>query len=98
MNIEDIGERQIKTPARAIMINGGDNVALVLNEVHAGDKVILATDWYEVAAQTIPTGHKMAISFVEAGKPIIKSGEVVGIASRSIQPGEHVHTHNLRAA
>src|SRR6476620_11327612 len=45
MNIEDIGERQIKTPARAIMVNRDDNVAVLLNEVQAGDEVMLGADW-----------------------------------------------------
>lgn len=95
MKIEDVGERQIKTPARAIMVNRGDNVAVVLNEVRAGEKVILGADWTQEAIQSIPTGHKMAIAVVEPGQPVIKFGEVIGLARRRIEPGEHVYVHNL---
>ncbi|MEI6045508.1 MAG: UxaA family hydrolase [Chloroflexota bacterium] len=96
MNIEDIGEREIKTLPRAIMVNRDDNVAVVLSEVHAGDQVVLNTDWVEVAMQSIPPGHKMAIDYVKPGQPVIKFGEVIGFAVRLIQPGEHVYLHNLR--
>ncbi len=98
MNIKDVGERRIKTRARAIIISRSDNVALVLSEVHVGDEVILSPDWSEIAIQTIPPGHEIAIREVESGQPIIKSGKVIGVATRRIYPGEHVYIHNLLAA
>lgn len=98
MKIEDVGERQIKTPARAIMVSRDDNVAVLLTEVHVGEEVILSTGWSEIALQAIPPGHKMAVVALEAGESIIKFGEVIGRATRQIQPGEHVHVHNLEAA
>jgi altronate hydrolase len=80
------------------MVSRCDNVAVVLSEVHAGDQVVLNTDWVEVAVQSIPPGHKMAIDYVRPGQPVIKFGEVIGFANRLIRPGEYVHVHNLRAA
>jgi altronate dehydratase small subunit len=32
---------------------------------------------------------------MEAGDDIMKYGEVIGAAVRSIRAGEHVHVHNL---
>jgi altronate hydrolase len=96
MNVEDIGERRIKTPARAIMVNRDDNVAVVLNEVRAGEKVILGADWSQVAVQNIPVGHKMAIASLQPGDAVIKFGQVIGVARQKIEPGEYVHLHNLQ--
>jgi altronate hydrolase len=43
----------------------------------------------------IPAGHKLAIRSVEAGAPVRRYGQIIGFATRDIQAGEHVHTHNL---
>ena len=43
----------------------------------------------------IPYGHKVAISKIEKGELINKYGEEIGIATKNIEPGEHVHVHNL---
>lgn len=98
MNVDDIGERKIKAPSRAIRVNRSDNVAVVLGEVRAGDEVMLVAGWVEVARHSIPPGHKMAIRYMRAGEPVINSGEIIGFAIRPIQPGEYVHVHNLAYA
>ncbi len=46
----------------------------------------------------IPFGHKKALRAIAQGESIIKYGYPIGIAVRDIQPGEHVHTHNLKTA
>ena len=43
----------------------------------------------------IPFAHKIALSKIEKSNFIYKYGQIIGIASRDILPGEHVHTHNL---
>ena len=40
-------------------------------------------------------GHKIAIGDIGEGDRIIKYGETIGYASRMIEPGEHVHVHNM---
>ncbi|MEO8502788.1 MAG: altronate dehydratase family protein [Acidobacteriota bacterium] len=44
----------------------------------------------------IKIGHKVALRALSAGAPVIKFGHVIGVATREIAAGEHVHTHNLR--
>ena len=44
--------------------------------------------------ERIPAGHKVAISKINSGSPIIKYGQIIGFASKRILPGDHVHTHN----
>ncbi len=98
MNYQDVGERKIKPPARAVLVNRVDNVAILLSDVKAGDTISLGTGRVEVAAEDIPAGYKIAIQALPAGHPVITHGVTIGTATRAIQRGEHVHFHNLRAA
>jgi altronate hydrolase len=43
----------------------------------------------------VPSGHKVALQRIEAGEPVRRYGQVIGLAGQPILPGEHVHVHNL---
>ncbi len=43
----------------------------------------------------IPAGHKIALRPIRAGEAVIKYGAPIGNASRDIDAGEWVHSHNL---
>ena len=43
----------------------------------------------------IPAGHKVALTPIAKGTPVIKYAQKIGLASADIAPGDHVHTHNL---
>lgn len=43
----------------------------------------------------IPFGHKIALSPIKKGEQVTKYGEEIGIATRDIAVGEHVHIHNI---
>ena len=43
-------------------------------------------------------GQKYARAAIPAGTAVIKYGFPIGLATRDIAPGEHVHTHNLATA
>ncbi len=45
----------------------------------------------------IPAGHKFALRDIPKGEYVIKYGEIIGRASRDIQAGEWVHTHNVKS-
>lgn len=47
--------------------------------------------------ERIPNGHKFALTDIPEGKYVIKYGEVIGRATKSISKGEWVHTHNLKS-
>jgi hypothetical protein len=98
MRIEDIGERQIKAPARALMIGRDDNVAVLLRDVKAGEAILLNSMRVEIAAEDLPAGNKIATMPLAVGQPVINCGQVIGTAIRFIQPGERVHYHNLSVA
>lgn len=46
----------------------------------------------------IPKGHKVALTVIPSGSPVIKYGNPIGLATEDIPEGAHVHTHNLRTA
>lgn len=82
----------------ALRIHPEDSVAVLVRDVTAGEPIVLSGDHRPVvvAKQTIPYGHKVALRAVKAGETVIKYGEPMGIATADIEPGEHVHVHNVR--
>jgi len=49
-------------------------------------------------AHDVGAGHKLAFRARAAGESIHRYGQVIGVATAAIAPGEHVHTHNLARA
>ena len=85
-------------PIRALIIHPGDDVAVVVQDASAGDTIHAESSdgMQEVTALVdIPAGHKVAVREVSAGSDVVKYGEKIGLARVDIQPGEHVHMHNL---
>lgn len=80
-----------------VRLRPDDTVAVVGKSVPAGtdlrvgDRVVRTT-------QDVPAGHKVAMAAVAAGAEVRKYGQVIGVATRDIGVGEHVHTHNLTFA
>ena len=71
-----------------------DNVALATRTLRAGHTIETRT--LSVSPrQDIPSGHKIALHRIAAGDPIRKYGQTIGFARSEIQPGDHVHTHNV---
>ena len=67
-----------------------DNVMVALRLIAGGTVV----DGVTVASE-VPAGHKIAIRPIPAGQTVLKYGYPIGVATRDIAPGEHVHSHNL---
>ncbi len=80
--------------ARFVELADDDNVVVVLDDIKAGDEL---PGLGFAAAQPVAAGHKIASRKIEPGAPVIKYGQQIGAASESIQPGDHVHTHNVSA-
>ena len=84
----------------ALKVNDLDNVAtLFSNEGKAGCDVEIRDKKGESFVlrleNDIPYGHKIALAPIAVGSDIIKYGESLGMATKAIGPGEHVHVHNL---
>jgi altronate hydrolase len=78
----------------AIRLREDDHVAVLKRTIKAGTELMdgaLAV----TASETIPAGHKIALTALACGAPVRKYGQIIGFATADIAPGEHVHTHNL---
>lgn len=70
-----------------------DHVAVAVAPLAAGDQVSLAGRQLTVL-EPIPAGHKVSLVRIPVGAPIRKHGQFIGVATRDIQAGSHVHGHN----
>jgi altronate hydrolase len=70
-------------------------VAVALRELQSGETLSL-NGAALTARETIPQGHKIALQDISAGEKVFKYGLPIGAASRPLQTGSWVHTHNLR--
>jgi len=78
-----------------IQINPRDNVAVCLESMAKGEKIVLSG--HEILLnEEIPAGHKIALSPIAEGENIIKYGEPIGHVICSIEIGSHIHSHNLK--
>jgi altronate dehydratase small subunit len=84
----------------AIAIKQQDNVATAIRDIPSGEVALVGVGDVTVTvavSQTIPLGHKFALSAIGRGGEILKYGTVIGRATRDIAPGEHVHVQNVES-
>lgn len=87
-------------PQKAVfVIDERDNVGIALAGLPAGEASVSGAAAGRVieAVEPIRANHKVAISDVAEGDPVIKHGAVIGVASKPINAGEWVHLHNLKS-
>ena len=78
----------------AIHLHARDNVAVARVPLAKGLKLVI--DGREISvSDPVPAGHKVALDAIATGGHIIRYGQVIGRASVMIEPGRHVHTHNV---
>ena len=85
-------------PQSVIVVDKKDNVATALRQLDPGSSIPVEVEDHTidvVLSQTIPLGHKFALKDVDVGEPIIKYGEVIGLATKKIMKGEHTHVNNV---
>ena len=75
-----------------IILNKNDNVAVTPFVIDPQTKIERQGI---VSIDPIPFGHKICLKPINKGEPVIKYDQIIGFASKSIKPGEHVHSHNL---
>jgi galactarate dehydratase len=80
--------------AMTIRVNDRDNVAIVVNAegLPAGRRLDDGT----VLLEPVPMGHKVALADLEESSPIIRYGEVIGQAVRTIRRGSRVDESLVR--
>lgn len=77
-----------------VQVHPDDNVAIVVNEggLRAGARFDLGL----VLTENVPEAHKVALSDIPAGAPIVRYGSVIGFAEREITKGSWVHEEKMR--
>jgi altronate hydrolase len=81
-----------KRHSSLIRLHANDNVLVARAPLALGQE--LPEFGVRVRAQ-VPAGHKIAACRIPLGEQIRKFDTLIGIASRDIEAGDHVHTHNV---
>ena len=77
-----------------IQIDDKDNVIIALKPMTQGTEVSVKGQAV-VLKSDIAQGHKIAIRRIEAKESVLKYGHAIGKAIEAIEPGSHVHVHNV---
>jgi altronate hydrolase len=75
-----------------VRLSPEDNVIVARAQLDSGVKL---EDEEITTLESVPSGHKLATSPIEAGEEIRKYGLPIGRATKRILPGQHVHVHNV---
>ena len=75
-----------------IRLNEHDTVVVARAELLPGASI---EGGNVTARSAIPAGHKVATAPIAQGEPIRKYNQIIGFASQAIEPGQHVHSHNM---
>ncbi len=81
----------------ALVISDRDNVATALETLEAGRTITLGAIAVTLR-ERIPHGHKLALTAIPAGQPVLKYGSPIGLATTDIPAGSHVHVHNVASS
>ncbi len=81
----------------------GDDVGIATSHVGKGEDVVGVfmddgTTMHVLARHDIPLGHKIALDAVGQGDDVREYGIRIGVAVDDLEPGDYVHTHNLKSA
>ena len=77
----------------AFKLHPQDNVAIAR---HAIVKGTLLDEFAGLFVQAdVPAAHKVAITSIALGDPVLRYGQIIGFTTQPIEAGEYVHTHNL---
>lgn len=80
-----------------LVMHQNDNVCVVVHSGRFGEMLRRQDDASStlVLKSDIPAGHKAALVDIQLGSPILKYGEPIGVATKAVIKGEHVHVHNV---
>ncbi len=78
----------------AIHLHASDNVAIARVPLSVGTELKVDGQTLLVR-EPIPAGHKIALAGIAQGAVVRRYGQIIGRARQAVEPGRHVHTHNL---
>jgi altronate dehydratase small subunit len=91
---------RVGKPKKMILMHERDNVATAIRDLQSSTEVSIENEHERFRfklIQSIPFGHKFCVRRIPVGGDVVKYGEVIGVATANISPGEHVHVHNVKS-
>jgi altronate dehydratase small subunit len=80
---------------KVILSHPKDNVGTAKSPIQTGTLLLFLKGKKIKVKEEVPFGHKIALRKIPKGGPVIKYGERIGRAIRTIKIGELVHIHNV---
>lgn len=77
-----------------ISLHDGDTVGIARRAIPAGTVLVDDARAIQVPVE-VPAGHKVALAEARVGDAVRKYGQPIGVATKDIRVGDHVHSHNL---
>lgn len=81
-------------PVDVIHLHPSDNICVAARDLDRGTELRVAGQTIRLV-EPVKLGHKIAVRTVSTDERIYKYGQTIGFTTRSVQPGEWVHSHNL---
>jgi altronate hydrolase len=78
-----------------VRIHPSDNVAVAVHALEPGTTIAVG-DERIILTESVPAGHKIALTELEAGQPVVKYGFTIGETTAPVARGAWIHAHNLR--
>lgn len=79
-------------PSLTIRLHPNDDVVIARRQLIGGTSV---PEERLMVSGLIPAGHKIATRDIALGERVHRYSQPIGVASRAIKMGQHIHTHNL---
>ena len=78
----------------AVYLHPDDNICVAARNLEQGEVLRIAGTQVKLAS-AIKIGHKIAVRPIRTDDCVYKYGQVIGLATEDIEPGQWVHSHNL---
>jgi (2R)-sulfolactate sulfo-lyase subunit alpha len=79
-----------------LLLHPEDNIFVARRSLDANEAITVDDHLVKIAAP-IPLGHKVARFALAPGTRIVKYGASIGSTTAPIEPGDHVHLHNMKS-
>jgi len=85
-----------QSPAtEAVLLHRDDNICVAARPLAASVQIVAGGRTLTLRGP-VKLGHKIAVVRIPSGQRVVKYGQAIGLATENIEPGDWVHTHNLR--
>ena len=92
---EDRSDNRGNPQSPVIRLHAADDVVIARHQLISGAKI---EEEGVTVSGLIPAGHKVAVRHLDVDQPVRRYNQIIGVTTRPIKPGQHVHTHNMAMA